>query len=82
MNESLDCDRLYKNVCDIIAEYLRTYESRESKVIEFLKPDALKQLIDVRVPEDGESEEAIIASIKDVLRFSVHTGKFPISSAG
>ena len=75
MNESLDCDRLYKNVCDIIADYLRTYESRESKVIEFLKPDAVRELIDVRVPEDGQSEEVIIAAIKDVLRYSVHTGE-------
>ena len=42
-------------------------------MIEFLKPDAVKELTDVRVPEDGQSQEAIIASIKDVLRFSVHT---------
>lgn len=77
MANTVDCDQLYKAVCEIIADYLRTYESRESKVIEFQTPDAVRALVDVRVPEEGQGEEVIIAAIKDVLRYSVRTGKSP-----
>lgn len=59
----------------MVAEYLRVFEQRESKVIEFRSPGELRSLVDMTLPEEGQSEEAVLQCCRDALKYSVNTCK-------
>ena len=71
-----DFSGLYDAVTGLIKDYLKTHEDRDSKVIEFLPPSQLRELVDVSVPEEGVEETVVVELVKTVLKYSVHTGNY------
>lgn len=73
MSHSVDTDKLYREVTAMVADYLSTQEKRDSKVIDFRLPAELRQLVDITLPEEPQSEEAILQCCRDALKYCVHT---------
>lgn len=72
----VDTDRLYREVTAMVSEYLRVHEQRESKVIEFRSPAELRELVDLSLPEEAQSEEVVLQACKDALKYCVHTCEY------
>ena len=69
----VDTDKLYGEVTAMVAEYLRTHEQRESRVIEFRSPAQLRELVDLSLPEEAQSEEVVLQACRDALKYCVNT---------
>lgn len=48
--------------------------NRKSKVVEYRDPDILSELIDLKVRQEGESDERLYNYIMDIITYSVKTG--------
>ena len=75
MVHAVDTDKLYREVTAMVADYLRTHEERESKVIEFRSPAQLRELVDLSLPEEAQSEEVVLQACRDALKYCVNTCK-------
>lgn len=47
---------------------------RENKVLEWRQPEELKQILDLALKPDGDSDEKLLSLIADTIRYSVKTG--------
>lgn len=48
--------------------------TKKSKVIEWIEPEELKKVLDLKLKETGESEEELIKLVEDTLKYSVKIG--------
>ncbi len=56
-----------------ITQYLTRVQSPHDKVLDYRNPEQLRQELDLEVKPDGEGMEALLASLEQYFRFSVHT---------
>jgi glutamate/tyrosine decarboxylase-like PLP-dependent enzyme len=69
--EELDC--LFQAICPMIREYeLQNARPDEVKVVEFLSPSELQDVLQLSVTDEG-SVERFLASCRDLLKYSVRT---------
>ena len=70
-----DLSGLYDKVTVLIKDYLRQYEDRDSKVVEFHTPAELRELVDLSLPDEGVKEDEVVDLCKKALRYNVHVGR-------
>ncbi|XP_039593100.1 acidic amino acid decarboxylase GADL1-like [Polypterus senegalus] len=58
----------------IMEEAVRKATNVNEKVCEWQPPDALKQLLDLELREEGETHQQILQRCQDVIKYSVKTG--------
>ena len=77
-----DLSGLYDRVTELIRDYLRRYEDRNSKVVEFRTPAELRNLVDLTLPDEGVQEDEIMDLCRKTLQYSVHVGeRYPVHKA-
>ncbi|XP_073968450.1 glutamate decarboxylase-like protein black [Rhodnius prolixus] len=47
---------------------------RESRVVRFVEPEKLKEILDLELKKEGCSEESLLNNIRDTIKYSVNTG--------
>lgn len=48
--------------------------NKNSKVIEWIEPDDLKKVLDLKINNEGETHQQLLKIIEDTLKYSVKTG--------
>lgn len=48
--------------------------NRNSKVIEWIEPEDLKDVLDIKLNPNGENHEKLLKLVENTLRYSVKTG--------
>ena len=67
-------NELLRRLYPIIEEYLEKSADSETPVVQFRNPDELRELIDLPLPENGISENALMDLVESYLEYSVRTG--------
>ncbi|KAK9502790.1 hypothetical protein O3M35_011496 [Rhynocoris fuscipes] len=47
---------------------------RESKVVRFVEPERLKEILDLELKNEGSTDESLLNNVRDTIKYSVNTG--------
>ncbi|XP_064640438.1 cysteine sulfinic acid decarboxylase-like isoform X2 [Lineus longissimus] len=62
-----------ERVSKFMVDELKKSTTGEQKVIDFYQPDELREKIDLKITQKGDSEEHLMKTLKDVVKYSVKT---------
>eukprot|EP00164_Ancoracysta_twista_P010235 GFYU01015386.1.p1 GENE.GFYU01015386.1~~GFYU01015386.1.p1 ORF type:complete len:496 (-),score=148.58 GFYU01015386.1:53-1540(-) len=73
-SDSAEFEEWIKRLTPLVTQYLQDNLKEDTKVVEFLPPKELCQLIGTELPEHGQSYDEIESTIKTAMKYSVRTG--------
>uniref|UniRef100_A0AC35F161 Glutamate decarboxylase n=1 Tax=Panagrolaimus sp. PS1159 TaxID=55785 RepID=A0AC35F161_9BILA len=63
-----------QQVVEILYDYIKEENNRNSKILDFHQPEEMKKLLDLSIPEKPMNLGELLKSCSEVLRYSVKTG--------
>jgi glutamate decarboxylase len=67
-----------QNVLEILWDFVRESNDRDSKVLDFHHPEQLMGLMDFSLPEDPQNLQQILNDCRETLKHQVKTGKVTV----
>lgn len=67
-------NELLSRLYPMIEEYLEKSADTETPVVDFRDPDELRELVDLKLPEEGITGAALMDLVEKYLKYSVRTG--------
>ncbi|XP_058794076.1 glutamate decarboxylase isoform X3 [Phymastichus coffea] len=61
-------------VVDILVDYIKNQNDRNSKVLEFHHPDEMVRLLDLEIPDTGVTLQQLLVDCSTTLKYQVKTG--------
>ncbi|VDM24706.1 unnamed protein product [Toxocara canis] len=67
-------EKFLKDVVEILLNYIKEENDRNSKILDFHHPAEMQQLIDLSIPDHPETLAQLLENCRNVLRLGVRTG--------
>lgn len=64
-----------KAVVDVLLDYVKKSNDRNSKILDFHHPDQLAEVIDFKIPEEPQNLDQLLVDCKEALKYQVKTGE-------
>ena len=63
-------------VVDILLDYIKVQNDRNSKVLDFHHPSDMMRLLDLEIPDTGVTLQQLLIDCSTTLKYQVKTGKW------